>query len=150
MATESTRIHKETVNRTRVIPWRAIGAYAAMLAVAAAIFFIVVRLGATLTAPPPPAVPIEIARQNAPVATNLVVHVLLALAAVIGLGRLLGALLSRVRQPPVIGEVLAGIMLGPSLLSRVAPGVGGFLLPDSITPSLALISQIGVVLYMFI
>jgi K+:H+ antiporter len=150
MATESTRIRKGTVKPSAVIPWRAIGAYAAMLAGAAAIFFIVVRLGATLTAPPPPAVPIEIARHDAPVATNLVVHVLLALAAVIGLGRLLGALLSRVRQPPVIGEVLAGIMLGPSLLSRVAPGVGGFLLPDSITPSLALISQIGVVLYMFI
>ena len=121
-----------------------------MLAAAVGIFFIVVRLGSTLAAPPPPPVPIEIGRHEAPLATNLVVHVLLAMAGVIALGRLLGALLSRVRQPPVIGEVLAGILLGPSLLGRVAPDVGAFLLPASITPSLNLIAQIGVVLYMFI
>jgi Kef-type K+ transport system membrane component KefB len=50
----------------------------------------------------------------------------------------------------VIGEVLAGIMLGPSLLGRLAPDVGAFVLPDSITPALTLIAQIGVVLYMFV
>jgi Kef-type K+ transport system membrane component KefB len=121
-----------------------------MLAAAAAVFFLVVRIGATLSAPLTPDVPIEIARPETPPATNLAVHVLLALAAVIALGRLLGALLSRVRQPPVIGEVLAGIMLGPSLLGRLAPDVGAFVLPDSITPALTLIAQIGVVLYMFI
>src|SRR5580765_7579117 len=105
--TESTRIDKEIVIRSGVLPWRAIAAYAAMLAAAAAIFFIVVRLGATLSAPLTPDVPIEIARHEAPPATNLLVHLVVAMAAVIALGRLLGLLLSRVRQPPVIGEVLA-------------------------------------------
>jgi Kef-type K+ transport system membrane component KefB len=77
-------------------------------------------------------------------------HVLLALVAVIVVARLTGMLLRRFGQPPVIGEILAGIMLGPSLLGRVAPGAAGFLFPRDIVPLIGVVSQIGVVLYMFL
>src|SRR5262245_29666565 len=56
-------------------------------------------------------------------------HVLAALAAVIALGRALGWLFARLGQPPVIGEVVAGILLGPSLLGAVAPDVQQQLFP---------------------
>ena len=66
-------------------------------------------------------------------------HVLLALAAVILLGRLLGMLLARLGQPPVIGEVLAGILLGPSLLGRAWPEAMQFLLPADVVPHFSVI-----------
>jgi Kef-type K+ transport system membrane component KefB len=76
--------------------------------------------------------------------------VLLTLAAVLVTGRLLGALLAKIRQPPVIGEVLAGIVLGPSLLGRFAPDVAAAILPPSIAPQLRVIAELSVILYMFI
>ena len=83
-------------------------------------------------------------------AQDLLWHLLLALAAVVVVGRVLGALFRRVGQPPVIGEVVAGILLGPSLLGSITPGAYAFLLPPAVAPSLGLIAQLGVVLYMFL
>jgi Kef-type K+ transport system membrane component KefB len=82
--------------------------------------------------------------------TELLFHVLLALAAVVVASRALGLLVARIGQPPVIGEVLAGILLGPSLLGAVAPGGEAFLFPASTRPTLTVIAQIGVILYMFV
>src|SRR4051812_32553726 len=50
---------------------------------------------------------------------NAVLHILLALATVVALGRLLARVCRLVGQPPVIGEVIAGILLGPSLLGQL-------------------------------
>ncbi len=77
-------------------------------------------------------------------------HLLLALAAVVISGRVLGRLFRYIGQPPVIGEVVAGIMLGPSLLGAISPGAYAFLLPSALSPSLGLLSQLGVALYMFL
>ena len=82
--------------------------------------------------------------------TDLTFHVLLALAVVVICGHVLGRLLAAVGQPPVIGEVLSGILLGPSLLGRLAPGVEAYLFPESARPALGVVAQIGVVLYMFV
>src|SRR5215471_14626887 len=81
--------------------------------------------------------------------SSLTVDVLLALAVVVITGRLLGKALAKIGQPPVIGEVLAGILLGPSLLGRLAPGLETRLFPDAAKPALGVVAQIGVVLYMF-
>ncbi|HEX6464936.1 MAG TPA: cation:proton antiporter [Vicinamibacterales bacterium] len=81
--------------------------------------------------------------------STLTADVLLALAVVVIAGRLLGNALARIRQPPVIGEVLAGILLGPSLLGRLFPGLEARLFPEAVKPALGLVAQIGVVLYMF-
>jgi Kef-type K+ transport system membrane component KefB len=75
-------------------------------------------------------------------------HVLLALAAVVALGQLLGRLFRLVGQPPVIGEVLAGILLGPSLLGRISPEAQSYILPAEIVPALYVIAQLGVILYL--
>jgi len=81
---------------------------------------------------------------------DLLLHVLLALLVILVVARLLGAGFRRIGQPPVIGEVVAGILLGPSLMGRVWPAGSAFLLPASVASYLQLIAQVGVILYMFV
>jgi len=64
--------------------------------------------------------------------------------------RLCGALAARVRQPAVIGEMVAGILLGPSLLGWLWPGLFHFVFPAPSLGALRLLSQIGVCLFMFV
>ncbi len=75
---------------------------------------------------------------------------LIALVVVIIASRAVGAAFRYLHQPPVIGEVIAGILLGPSLLGRVAPGVSNYLLPPDVAPFLGVIAQVGVILFMFL
>lgn len=77
-------------------------------------------------------------------------HVLLALVAVIVVARLTAMVLRRFGQPPVIGETLAGIMLGPSLLGRLSPTAAHYLFPPSTVPLIGIVSQIGIIIYMFL
>jgi Kef-type K+ transport system membrane component KefB len=126
----------------------AVGSYAAIWLVAAAFFFVVrsfgdalhVRGGAAAGAP-------VAAIESGP---NALLHILLALATVVALGRLLARLCRLFGQPAVIGEVIAGILLGPSLLGRLAPGLAGYILPAAVAPTLGIVAQLGVVLYMFL
>lgn len=83
-------------------------------------------------------------------APDMLLHTLIALLVTIVAARLVGWLFRWMKQPPVIGEIVAGIMLGPSLLGRVAPDASRFVLPADIVPVVGVIAQIGVVLYMFI
>src|SRR6185369_12119018 len=55
-----------------------------------------------------------------------------------------------IHQPPVMGEMIAGIVLGPSVLGLIYPDAMTFLFPASSLETLRLLSQIGVVLFMFI
>jgi Kef-type K+ transport system membrane component KefB len=64
--------------------------------------------------------------------------------------RFVGGLARRLGQPSVIAEVLAGILLGPSLLGRVLPGTFQQLFPKASLPGLSLLSQVGLVFFMFL
>jgi Kef-type K+ transport system membrane component KefB len=83
-------------------------------------------------------------------APDTLAHVLLALLAVVLTSRLVSRAFTYVGQPPVMGEVVAGILLGPSLLGRVAPQASAFLLPPAVAPYLGVLAQLGVILYMFL
>lgn len=83
-------------------------------------------------------------------AASPLVPVLLTLTTVIALGWVLGRVFRWLGQPPVIGEVVAGIALGPSLLGRISPDAMEFMLPASAAPYLGVIAQLGVILYMFV
>jgi Kef-type K+ transport system membrane component KefB len=60
-----------------------------------------------------------------------------------------GGLFARFGQPAVVGEMMAGILLGPSLLGLIAPQTFNFLFAPSTLEPLRLLSQIGVCLFMF-
>ena len=75
---------------------------------------------------------------------------LLQVIVIVLAARVLGVLFRKIGQPSVIGEMVAGILLGPSLLGLVAPGVHQLLFPASSMSALRLLSQIGVVLFMFV
>ncbi|NJM66732.1 MAG: universal stress protein [Acaryochloris sp. RU_4_1] len=82
--------------------------------------------------------------------TEIVIHVLEAILIVIGLSRLVGYGFDRLKQPLVIGEIVAGIMLGPSLLGWLAPSWQMGLFPPEILPALNVLSQIGLIFFMFL
>lgn len=98
----------------------------------------------------PPGTGSKLASTGARATPDTLFHVLLALVAVILVARLTGMLLRRFGQPPVIGEILAGIMLGPSLLGRMSPEALHFVFPPDVVPLIGVVSQIGVILYMFL
>ena len=75
---------------------------------------------------------------------------LLQLVVIIVVTRLVGKLFQKIGQPAVLGEIVAGILLGPSLLGWFAPGLMAFLFPAASMETLKLLSQIGVVLFMFV
>jgi Kef-type K+ transport system membrane component KefB len=81
---------------------------------------------------------------------DVLLHVLIALVVIILVSRGLGSSFRRIGQPPVMGEIVGGILLGPSLLGRVAPDAYEFLLPPSVVPHLGVLAQVGVILYMFL
>jgi Kef-type K+ transport system membrane component KefB/nucleotide-binding universal stress UspA family protein len=81
---------------------------------------------------------------------HIVVLILIELLVVIGLSRLVGLGFERIKQPLVIGEIVAGIMLGPSLLGWLAPAWKAALFPAEALPSLGVLAQIGLIFFMFL
>ena len=75
---------------------------------------------------------------------------ILQILVIILASRILGWLMSLISQPTVIGEILAGIALGPSLLGLFFPGASAFLFPPESLGALEFLSQIGLILFMFI
>ncbi|MGV9914730.1 cation:proton antiporter [Streptomyces tendae] len=80
---------------------------------------------------------------------SMVTHVVAALAVMITAARVLGAAARRVRQPPVMGQLLVGIALGPSLLGLAPGGIRESLFPEEITPVLTALAQVALVLFLF-
>lgn len=110
-----------------------------------------IRLGSTL---PSAHVPPE-AQAAAPWATLLanldhpLSHLFVQLLVIIAAARLLGQAFTRFGLPAVVGEMTAGILLGPSLFGWVAPAAFAFVFPSDSLGALRLLSQIGICLFMF-
>lgn len=75
--------------------------------------------------------------------------ILLQIIAILIVSRIFSAIFAKINQPTVIGEILAGIILGPSLLGLFFPDAYRFLFSPNSLDSLYIISQIGLVLFMF-
>ncbi|MEV7418778.1 cation:proton antiporter [Streptomyces sp. NPDC089919] len=82
-------------------------------------------------------------------ALDTIGHFFLGAALVLALSRAAGAAVEKAGQPRVIGEVAAGIALGPSLLGALAPDVAGRLFPPAVLPMFNGLAQIGLALFMF-
>ena len=80
----------------------------------------------------------------------IVVHVLVALVVIVVTTRFVGYVFQRIGQPAVIGELVGGILLGPSLLGWLAPDVSASLFPPAVMPLLRVHAQAGVIFFMFL
>jgi len=83
-------------------------------------------------------------------ATHDLSRLMIQIIVIIAASRVFAYIFNKIRQPAVIGEILAGILLGPSLLGLHFPGVSNFLFPPESLQNLQFLSQIGLVLFMFI
>lgn len=72
------------------------------------------------------------------------------MAVIVLVAKLFGFLCKKIGQPSVVGEMIAGILLGPSLFGLYFPDVSAALFPPSSLENVQLLSQVGLVLYMFI
>jgi Kef-type K+ transport system membrane component KefB len=75
---------------------------------------------------------------------------LLQLLLIIATAKITGFILSKLGQPAVIGEIAAGILLGPSIMGLVLPDFSHFIFPVESLKGLQYLSQIGLILFMFI
>ena len=75
---------------------------------------------------------------------------LLQLVVILGCARIVGLILRYFGQPMVIGEMIAGLLLGPAVFGVIAPHLQSTLFERSSLPELDAVSQLGLVLFMFI
>jgi len=75
---------------------------------------------------------------------------LLAVGVIVATAQLMGQLADRIGQPRVMGEIVGGILLGPSLLGTLQPQLSQWLFPAAVRSQLNLLAQLGLVLFMFL
>ena len=81
---------------------------------------------------------------------SLLEIVIIQIAVILIFANIIGYGLSKIKQPFVIGEIVAGILLGPSFLGRISPSVSRALFPENSLNILMILSQIGLILFMFV
>ncbi|MGL4379106.1 MAG: cation:proton antiporter, partial [Microcoleaceae cyanobacterium] len=81
---------------------------------------------------------------------SIAILVLAEVLIVIGLSRLVGLAFRWINQPQVIGEIVSGIMLGPSLFGLIAPQLASALFPVDAIPFLEVLSNVGLIFFMFL
>jgi Kef-type K+ transport system membrane component KefB len=146
----------------RPSPVRLLPTYAAVVGVPALALFVILRVGETIAArgpllglrpagaPPsalvPTTAPIGATGSAVPDLPLLFIQIIVILLA----ARIAGALVRRLGQPQVVGEMLAGIALGPSLLGAHAPALAAALFPPQSLGFLNALAQVGLVVFMFL
>jgi Kef-type K+ transport system membrane component KefB len=75
---------------------------------------------------------------------------ILQIISIIFFGKLFGFLFKKIGQPTVIGEIVAGIVLGPSIVGMLFPEFSAFVFPKDSLKTLQFLSQIGLIMFMFI
>src|SRR5438093_3267467 len=81
---------------------------------------------------------------------QVLLKVLVQLIVIIAAARVLGTAFRRLGQPQVCGEIAAGLILGPSLVGRLAPGVSQIVFAPSVGGVLSILSQLGLILLLFL
>src|ERR1700761_1115473 len=80
---------------------------------------------------------------------HLLFMTLLQLIVMVGAARFMHLVFKRLGQPGVVGEIVAGLVLGPSLIGHFFPDASVALFGAKASPSITIISQIGLILLMF-
>ena len=133
---------------------RTIGIDVAVVAVSIAVVVILLQVGTGLLQDVSGAAPatrpdVNPLREMAANAAHPIARLLLQLLIIIFAARVAGRIAAAMGQPPVIGEIAAGLILGPSIVGALMPGATAFLFAPASLPALQLLSQVGVLLFMF-
>ena len=81
---------------------------------------------------------------------HLVAMFFIAAAVVLLVARAFGTVAVKLSQPRVMGEVVAGIALGPTILGAISPALQGALFPSDILPAFGIAANLGLIYYMFL
>jgi Kef-type K+ transport system membrane component KefB len=109
------------------------------------------RTAAGVVKAPVVAIPPEhLAASKQRTAENTVVAFFVAVVVVMLFARLCGSLMPRIGQPRVMGEVLAGILLGPTLFGVIAPELQSTIFAPDIVPFIGVVANLGLIFYMFL
>lgn len=132
--------------------------YIAIIVVFGALMYMITKQGAKLevgefSAPVQPQSGSPFDQFTAAFSKNLV-HplsiLLLQIVSIIIVSRVFGYIFNKIGQPTVIGEIVAGIVLGPSLLGLFFPEASAFLFAKESLPNLQFLSQVGLILFMYV
>jgi len=110
----------------------------------------VLAAGARLAAPHVAGAAAATQAHTKPAESAALIILVAQIAVIILASRVVGYLFRKIGQPQVVGEMLAGILLGPSLLGWMAPGFSAALFPAASLGLLNAVSQLGLVLFMFL
>lgn len=125
------------------------GVYAVAIGGAIAVMIWLLDLGRGLTAPTPEGG--ETGVEEGHIDTHEVFwKLLLAIAVVIVAARLVGALFRKFGQPQVVGEIVAGVILGPTVLGALWPAATDYVFNDDVMPFIEVFAQVGLVFFMFL
>jgi Kef-type K+ transport system membrane component KefB len=83
-------------------------------------------------------------------ANKLIAAIFLAIAIVLIVARLFGVLAVKLGQPRVMGEVIAGLCLGPSLLGAISANLQATFFPSDTLSALGVVANLGLIFYMFL
>jgi Kef-type K+ transport system membrane component KefB/nucleotide-binding universal stress UspA family protein len=130
---------------------RASSTYIIMAAIFVAGLWVILSIGATLVLPGADILggSRRIASESHG-ALNPIALLLLQILLILALSRAVGLLFRYMHQPQVMGEMLAGIMLGPSIFGWIAPNAWSTVFPPASIESLNMLSQIGVIFFLFL
>src|ERR671915_1024246 len=81
---------------------------------------------------------------------HLLAAFFIAVAVVMLIARLFGLLAVKLRQPRVMGEVVAGICLGPTVFGALAPGLQAAVFSSDILPAIGVVANLGLIFYLFL
>ncbi len=132
--------------------------YVVIVAVFGAIIYFIVQAGHGLEKTRGAFIPAAPSRDDLILFTGAFHHnlthplpvLLLQIIVIVVTARLFGFLFNKIRQPAVIGEIVAGIVLGPSVFGLLFPHLSQFLFPAASLGNLQFLSQVGLILFMFV
>ncbi|WP_433005203.1 cation:proton antiporter [Kribbella sp. CA-294648] len=117
--------------------------------VAGAVALLGIAYGAGWLNPGHPATAAAAAPEAGPTPAALMWRLLIAVAVVCALATVFGRLARLIGQPPVVGEIIAGLVLGPSVIGALAPWLFNAIVPTEVLPNLNLLAQAGLAVFMF-
>lgn len=128
----------------RLLPSSA--AYVVLVGIPAAIVLLLLRIGERL---PPASGALASPRAGGATSFDLAL-LIIQIVVIVAAARLAGSAMRRIGQPRVIGEMVAGIVLGPSILGQLAPSVSATLFPAASLGFVNALAQVGLLLFMFL